>query len=152
LTYYLELPAVPYPAENTKLENHNISREVIIQKIYLDKEMVMENIFYDLDKWDIRMDAVPALNSLLSTMIKNPELKVLIGAHTDCRADDAYNLELSKKRAESVVDFLTKGGILQERITYEGYGETRLIEKCACEQCNEAQHQKNRRTTFTLSK
>ncbi len=152
LTYYLDLPAVPYPLENTKLENHHISKEVIIQKIYLDKEMVMENIFYDLDKWDIRMDAIPALNSLLNTMIKNPELKVLIGAHTDCRADDAYNMELSKKRAESVVNFLTKGGILKERITYEGYGETRLIEKCVCDQCNEVQHQKNRRTTFTLTK
>ncbi len=152
LTYYLELPEKPYPGEGTKSENHTISREVILKKIFLDREMVMEDIYYDLDKWDIREDALPSLNSLLSTLVKNPELKVLIGSHTDCRADDGYNLELSKKRAESVVNFLIRGGITEERINYVGYGETRLIEKCPCEQCTEEQHQKNRRTTFTLTK
>lgn len=152
ITYFIELPAVPYPAPGTKLENHTVSREAIIKKIFLDKEITMEDIFYDLDKWDLRPDAMPALNGLWNTMVRNPDLKVLIGAHTDCRADDEYNMELSKKRAASVVNFLLEKGIASERISYEGYGETRLVEKCACEECTEEQHQKNRRTTLTLTK
>jgi len=80
----------------------------------------------------------------------NPRFKIKIGSHTDCRGEDEYNLNLSKKRAASVVDYLVSKGISKDRLEAIGYGEKKLIEKCNCEDCTEQQHQKNRRTTFEI--
>ena len=81
---------------------------------------------------------------------KNPNIKIELASHTDCRGKDAYNETLSQKRAESVVKYLIGKGIDANRLTAKGYGETMPIEKCDCETCTEEQHQKNRRTTFKI--
>lgn len=125
---------------------------VILSKIYRDVEIVLDNIYYDYDKWDIREDAKPTLDSLTQILQQNPKISIELASHTDCRGNDEYNMNLSQKRAESVVRYLISKGIDSQRLTAKGYGESMLVDKCACEACSEQQHQRNRRTTFKIIK
>ena len=134
------------PDEPTK--TYNI--ELVLEPIFKGEEIILQNIYYDLDKWDIREDAEPALNELASILRDNPAIRIELGSHTDCRADDEYNLELSQKRAQSAVDYLTSRGIDASRMIARGYGETNFAVNCECGSCTEEQHQANRRTTFKI--
>lgn len=124
--------------------------------IYLDRLsegriFKLENIYYDLDKSDIRPDAAKVLDTLVATLRDNPELLIELSSHTDSRASHAYNLALSQRRAQSAVDYLVKRGIARDRLLARGYGETRLVNECADGvQCTEEQHQLNRRTEFRV--
>jgi peptidoglycan-associated lipoprotein len=129
-----------------------VNLSLVLNKIYEDKEIILDNIYYDYDKWNIKEEAIPTLDLLVVLMKENPQIKIQLSSHTDCRGDDAYNLELSQKRAQSVVDYLIHKGISSQRLIPKGYGETMLIEKCICEICTEKQHQINRRTTFKIIK
>ncbi len=135
---------------DTLSRSTTINLSLILNKIYEDKEIILDNIYYDYDKWDIKDEAKPALDYLAGLMKDNPQIKIQLSSHTDCRGDDAYNLELSQKRAQSVVDYLIEKGISSLRLIPKGYGETMRIEICICEKCTEKQHQINRRTTFKI--
>lgn len=125
-------------------------RELILEKRFEDIEIVLENIYYDFDKWDIRPDAEPALNHLASLLRENPDIIIELASHTDCRGSAAYNQELSQRRAQSAVDFLISKGIQATRLRARGYGESRPAVDCICSRCTEEEHQKNRRTTFRI--
>jgi len=148
----ITIPPTAYPSANDNMDRPTISIEAELVRPYYDKEIVLQNIYYDLDKWNIREDARPTLDILVNLLDSNTDLKVLIGAHTDCRADEEYNLNLSQKRAAAVVEYLKQKGIAPQRLKFKGYGKSKLIEDCICSDCTEKQHQKNRRTTFVLSK
>ncbi|MBS3912890.1 MAG: OmpA family protein [Bacteroidetes bacterium] len=100
----------------------------------LDKLVVLP-IFYDLDKAYIRPDAARTLDTFAQTiLIKYPRLLVELGSHTDCRASVAHNEDLSRRRADSAVNYLvTKWKIDAKRITAKGYAESQLINDCKCE-------------------
>ncbi|MEZ4757501.1 MAG: carboxypeptidase regulatory-like domain-containing protein [Flavobacteriales bacterium] len=110
----------------------------------------LENILYDYNKWDIRPDAAMELDKLVETLRENPTVRIELSSHTDCRGKDSYNLSLSQKRAKSAVDYIISKGIDKERVVSKGYGESKPTETCACEKCSEEQHQRNRRTEFTV--
>jgi len=129
-----------------------INIELILDKIYADKEINLENIYYDYDKWDIKEEAKPTLDALVKILIDNPQINIQLSSHTDCRGTDEYNEELSQKRAQSVVDYLITKSISPSRLIPKGYGESLLIDNCICESCSETQHQTNRRTTFKIVK
>ncbi len=124
--------------------------EIVLDKIFKDQEIVLENIYYDYDKWDIREDAKPTLNNLNNILQKNPNIKIQLSSHTDCRGRDAYNETLSQKRAQSAVDYLISLGIDPVRLTAKGYGKTLPAITCVCSRCTEEEHQANRRTTFKI--
>jgi outer membrane protein OmpA-like peptidoglycan-associated protein len=124
--------------------------EIILDKTFTGQEITLENIYYDYDKSDIRADAQPTLNALAQILTKNPQIRIQLGSHTDCRGKDAYNLTLSQQRAESAVKYLSAQNINPVRLVAKGFGETRPAETCKCETCTEDQHQKNRRTTFMV--
>lgn len=126
--------------------------EVILtlDKIFKQKEIVLENIYYDYDRWEIRQDAQPTLNALAQILRDNPSIRIELTSHTDCRGNDSYNLTLSQKRAESAVKYLVERGISADRLQAGGYGETSPIEECDCRRCSEDQHQRNRRTAFKV--
>jgi peptidoglycan-associated lipoprotein len=125
--------------------------EIVLDKIFRDREIVLENIYYDYDKWDIRPDAEPTLNRLADVLRQNPDIRIQLGSHTDCRGNDNYNQELSQKRAQSAVNYLIgKGHIDPNRLSAIGYGETQPAVGCVCTRCTEAEHQANRRTTFRI--
>ncbi|SHI43168.1 WD40-like Beta Propeller Repeat [Hymenobacter daecheongensis DSM 21074] len=120
-----------------------------LTKIVKNKAIVVENIFYDYDKADIRPDAALELDKMVQTLVDNPKITIELSSHTDSRGKDAYNMALSQKRAQSAVDYIISKGIDKSRITAKGYGETRPVLKAAK---TEDEFQRNRRTEFKVTK
>jgi outer membrane protein OmpA-like peptidoglycan-associated protein/tetratricopeptide (TPR) repeat protein len=135
-----------------KLGKGDFSSIVKLAPIYEGKTFVLENLYYDLAKWNIRSDAALVLDQLLKILVENPTLKIELSSHTDSRSSAAYNQTLSQKRAQSAVDYLVSKGIAKNRMVAKGYGESKLLNKCADGvQCSEEEHQKNRRTEFKVT-
>lgn len=88
------------------------------------KPITLPEIFYDLDKATLRPESKKALDGLITVLNENPTITIKLTAHTDYRASDAYNIDLSNRRAKSVVDYLIKNGIPADRLSSEGKGET----------------------------
>ena len=117
----------------------------------LAKLLQLSTIYFDLNKYDIRPDAEIEIQKVIVAMEKYPSLKIQVNSHTDSRGNDAYNLWLSKKRAESTVDYMISKGIAAERLQGVGYGETRLVNECENGvQCSRDKHQLNRRSEFII--
>ncbi|MBK7571265.1 MAG: OmpA family protein [Bacteroidetes bacterium] len=132
-------------------ESMYVKLKLELDRIIVDKPIVLKNIYYDLDKWDIRPDAAIELDNLVQIMNENPAISIELGSHTDSRADDKYNMNLSQKRAEAAVNYIVSKGVSQARITAKGYGETMLVNQCANKvACSEEEHQANRRTEFKV--
>lgn len=132
-------------------ENMFVKLKLELEKIVINKPIVLENIYYDLDKWDIRPDAALELDKLVQTLKDNPGIRIELSSHTDSRADDKYNDVLSQKRAESAVQYLTSRGIDAGRMVAKGYGERKLVNGCSNDvKCTEEEHQANRRTEFKV--
>lgn len=111
------------------------------------------NIFYDYDKADIRPDAKPTLNALVTTLEDNPTIRIEIQSHSDCRGSSTYNQSLSNRRAASVVNYLISKGISESRLQSKGFGENRPVNKCTDGvECTDAEYQQNRRTEFIVLK
>ena len=124
--------------------------EIVLDKIYKNKEITLENIYYDFDQWAIRVDAQPTLNMLATVLTQNPGIKIQLSSHTDCQGKANYNENLSQKRAQSAVDYLITRGIAPERVVAKGYGKTQPAIDCVCGRCTDEEHQANRRTTFKI--
>jgi peptidoglycan-associated lipoprotein len=120
---------------------------VRLDSLELNKTFVLENIYYDLNKYNIRTDAALELDKLVEILRDNPTVKIELSSHTDARATDAYNMTLSQQRAESAVNYMVSRGIEADRLTAKGYGERQLIVQNAR---TEEEHQRNRRTEFTI--
>lgn len=134
-------------------------KEVIAEKVKvgedLGKIVEFNNIYFDYDKYDIRKDAKPELAKIIEVMNDYPNMVIELGAHTDCRANNAYNQKLSNQRATETANYIKKSIIKPSRISGKGYGETKLLTNCPCSgdvvsECSEAEHQKNRRTEFII--
>jgi outer membrane protein OmpA-like peptidoglycan-associated protein/tetratricopeptide (TPR) repeat protein len=117
------------------------------------KVFKLNDINYDFNKDNIRLDAAKILDDLVVIMRDNATLEIELGSHTDSRGADIYNLNLSQRRAQSVVNYLVAKGISRERMIAKGYGEMQLLNNCANGIiCTDAQHQENRRTEFKVLK
>jgi len=114
----------------------------------------LETIYFDLDKSNIRPDAALELDKVVNLMNKYPGMVIRLESHTDSRANDAYNIRLSNRRAKSTYEYIISNGIDASRITkYEGFGETQLVNKCSNGvKCSKEEHQLNRRTEFIIIK
>jgi len=132
-------------------EESALARDLVLEKYEVEMVFELENIYYDLDKWYIRPDAEPALDDLVRIMRENM-ITIELGAHTDSRGSDQYNMELSQKRAESAVRYIILKGIDPSRISAKGYGETILVNHCENDvSCTDGEHQMNRRTEFKIT-
>ena len=120
---------------------------LVLESIEKGKTFVLENIYYDLDKWDIRDDAAIELDKLVTILNDNPELKIELSSHTDDRQTDAYNLRLSERRAQSAVSYIISQGVTGDRLVAKGYGESKLL---IAKAKTEEEHQVNRRTEFKI--
>ncbi|MBK9285491.1 MAG: OmpA family protein [Sphingobacteriaceae bacterium] len=117
----------------------------------------LHSIYFDFGKSAIRLDAAIELDKIVKIMNENPDMVVELGSHTDCRSSKAYNLKLSEQRAKASASYIKKRISKPQRITGKGYGESKLLNNCACEgkkqsTCTEEEHQKNRRTEFIIIK
>ncbi|WP_210416902.1 OmpA family protein [Echinicola soli] len=148
--------SVPYstlgktPAQEDLIQdvtNVTLDTTIVLDKLELEKAIVLENIYYDLDKADIRPDAAIELDKLVKILQDNPEISIELSSHTDSRASDEYNRDLSQRRAQSAVDYIISQGIDKSRLVAKGYGEEQpVIENAQTEE----EHQRNRRTEFKV--
>jgi outer membrane protein OmpA-like peptidoglycan-associated protein len=115
--------------------------------------IVIENINYGFEKYTIESEAEQNLNKVVEILKLNPKIKLEIKSFTDSQGDDNTNLELSKKRANAVADYLIKNGIEQKRITAIGRGENDIRNRCYNGvACSDKEHKYNRRTEFLFIK
>jgi len=90
----------------------------------ITKPVPIDNIFYDFNKATLRPESKKALDELIALLNDNPNVTIELMSHTDRIGSLEYNQNLSQRRAQSVVDYLIKGGIEKERLTAAGYGKT----------------------------
>ncbi len=90
----------------------------------INKPQVVENIFYDFDKATLRPESKAALDEMAQILRENPNVTIEMGAHTDRKGTDEYNINLSNRRAQSVIDYLISAGIAADRLFPKGYGES----------------------------
>lgn len=127
------------------------SLTVELEKLSAGKQFVLEDLYYDLNKYNIRPDAAIVLDKLAKILTDNPDIRIEIGSHTDSRAAADYNLKLSQNRSDAVVAYLISKGIANSRLVAKGYGESQLVNKCADGvPCTEEEHQANRRTVIEI--
>ncbi|MDX9759944.1 MAG: OmpA family protein [Bacteroidota bacterium] len=107
----------------------------------------VNNIFFDFAKWDLRPESNFELARLVRFLETNPTLRIVIAAHTDDIGSDDYNLDLSRKRARSVVDYLVVNGVAADRLEAIGYGESRP----EVPNDSEEQRERNRRVEFRIA-
>jgi outer membrane protein OmpA-like peptidoglycan-associated protein len=108
-------------------------------------------VFYDYNEASLRPDGKPVLDKLVTLLLDNPKLSIEIHSHCDSRGGDAYNLALSKRRAESVLNYLIENGISNTRLRSKGFGSSQPVNRCRTGvQCSEEEHQANRRTEFIV--
>lgn len=91
----------------------------------INKPVVIENIFYDFDKASLRPESKTALDEMAQVLRDNPNVSIEMASHTDRWGSDEYNLKLSQRRAQSVIDYLIDAGINADRLQPQGYGESR---------------------------
>jgi len=142
----------PFPLAEVKPgATVNAPRDLLLDKLVVNKTFNIENIYYDFDKYNVRADAKPELDKLVQIMKENA-INVELGSHTDSRGSVAYNDKLSQRRAESVVKYIVNAGINASRIEAHAYGEHQLINRCINGvKCTFAEHQANRRTEFKVT-
>jgi peptidoglycan-associated lipoprotein len=120
--------------------------------VEINQPIELKNILYDYDKAEIRPESEEELNYLADLLVKYPDMVIELSSHTDARGKDKYNQDLSQRRANSAVKWLTqKRDIKAERLKPVGYGESQLKNNCGNDvECTEEEHQENRRTEFKI--
>ncbi len=170
LTYLLRLEKQGY-LQRTVVFTHNIEKpgeinmnqmlNLTLGKVEVGMDLAkiidIKPIYFDIGKSIIRKDAAMELDKIVQVMNEYPNMFIELGSHTDCRSSSASNLKLSTARAKSSAEYIVKRGINKMRITGKGYGETKLLNNCACEgkqqsDCPEEEHTKNRRTEFVITR
>jgi outer membrane protein OmpA-like peptidoglycan-associated protein len=119
----------------------------------MDCSFELEDLLFVYKKAELTQESLPKLEKVLKIMLRRPNLKVEISAHSDAIGSDAYNKNLSQKRAEYVVNFLVFAGVPEEQLVAKGYGEEKIRNKCKNGvECTDEEHGYNRRVEFKILK
>lgn len=114
---------------------------------------VLKDILFEVNSINIPMESKPVIDKIISSMKNNKSLKLSIIGHTDSQGDDLKNKQLSVNRANNVMNYFVDNGIEKERLSIQGLGETKLLNRCKNGiDCSEEEHKLNRRTEFIFSK
>ena len=150
--YTMRGKSVPLTSLKELETNITLDTIIVLDKLEKNKIFVLNNIYFDLDKSDIRVDAVPEMDKLVQLLKDNPEIKIEMGSHTDSIASNSYNIDLSQRRAQSTVSYLVKNGIAPERLVAKGYGEEKPVARNTNPDGtdNPDGRQRNRRTEFKI--
>lgn len=133
--------------EDTELKIRNFGKSS-------DKQLtVIGDIYYAPNSAEIDEKSMVILDQIVNAMNQNMALKLAIESHTDATGDDNYNLTLSGKRSQTVLNYLTSKGIAASRLGAKGFGETQIKNRCKNGvDCSELEHELNRRTEFKFTK
>lgn len=121
-------------------------KNIMLKRIEVGKSVVLRNIFFDTNKYELRPESKAELERLQNILVENPQIRMEISGHTDSDGSAELNQKLSENRAKSVVDHLVKNGIDRSRLSYMGYGAEHPV---ASNQTAEGK-QENRRTEFKI--
>jgi outer membrane protein OmpA-like peptidoglycan-associated protein len=143
--------------KNKKVKEVKTKESVKTEEPEEESEMmvtIVENIYYAYGDYSISEDGKSVLDKAADALIDYPKLIMEISSHTDAQSSAEFNMALSKKRAQTAVDYLVnKRGISRTRLKATGYGETRLLNHCEDGvECSDAEHKVNRRTEFKITK
>lgn len=125
-------------------EPYNLSIE--LSPIEVGNKVVLNNIFFDTNKFDLKPDSKAELQKLLEFLSQNPSIRIEISGHTDNVGNVQANQVLSENRAKAVYNYLVAAGVPAQRMVYKGYGETQPI----VSNTSEENRAKNRRTEFKI--
>ena len=164
-TYTVEASHPKYQPEPSKIADTRNSKGKTFVQVDFELDpvpdvdvlagVVIENIYFDFDKYNIRYDAGLELNKIADLMLVTyPQMAIEIGSHTDSRGSFKYNEALGIRRANSTYNYLLSRGVEPKRIKkHEGFGEYSLVNDCKDGiDCSEEAHQLNRRSVFTVLK
>jgi peptidoglycan-associated lipoprotein len=133
------------------LESYADAEERVKENEKGDVQIQLDKIYFDFDRSKIREDAAITLNVLVDLLNKYPDMEVEVSAHTDARGSDQYNLDLSKRRAASTLEYVVSKGIDRNRLKSIGYGEMQPLNNCDKEGiCDDEEYDINRRCEFTI--
>ncbi len=139
-------------SENVDLTNQKESKsfnnDMIMAPVKEKAEIVLNNVFFAFDSHELLASSKSELDRMLEVMNENDQIEVLIIGHTDSTGPEEYNQMLSEKRAQSVVNYLTKNGIDKERLDYLGKGES----EPAYSNDTRENRAKNRRVNFKVER
>ncbi len=141
-------------SENLNLDSlvkagyQEIHKDLFLVPIEIGQVVRLNNVFFDFDKWDLRPESFLELNRVVKLMEENPAIVIEMSAHTDSYGSDEYNFRLSDNRARSVMEYILAKGISPDRITSQGYGETKPV----APNDTPENRQLNRRVEFTILK
>ena len=133
------------------MECYDDAEEIITKRQDGKVQIVLENIYFDFNKWEIKPDAARILDVLYDLLAKYPEMEIELGAHTDSRASETFNLMLSNRRALATLEYLVGKGIDKRRLRSKGFGEAIPLIRCG-DNCSEDEHSINRRCEFIILK
>src|SRR4030095_7121248 len=145
--YYSVSNSIDLSAENTYKE---LVVDIVLNSILSleDKSVKLNNIYFDFDKFDLKSESYTELERVYKFLVDNSSVKVEISAYTDAQGSDEYNIQLSQKRAESVVNYLVSKGIESQRLIAKGYGESQPVASSDTEEGRAA----NRRVEMKIVK
>ena len=141
----------PVPAKATAGQTKVDAALQPIETIVTENEILLKPIYFEFDKSNITQEGAFELDKVVQVMKGNANMIILVKSYTDSRGSDAYNMNLSDRRAKSTVQYVISKGIKASRITGKGMGETEPKVDCG-ENCTEEQHAQNRRSEFLIVK
>jgi outer membrane protein OmpA-like peptidoglycan-associated protein/tetratricopeptide (TPR) repeat protein len=124
------------------------NKDIALKAIRIGEEVVLKNIFFETDSWEIKSESESELNSLYEFLILNRSIYIELSGHTDNTGSDSRNKSLSENRAKAVYTTLIGRGISENRLTYKGYAATKPIS----DNTSEEGKAMNRRTEFKVIK
>ncbi|GAA4281853.1 hypothetical protein GCM10022260_22740 [Gaetbulibacter aestuarii] len=140
--------------EAERLEQERKAKEAAREKERQDIQNqleALEPIYYNFDRSFLTQTSRKTLEGLMAIFKAHPGLVLEVGANTDSRGSDAYNMKLSERRLQSVLDYLEDEGIPSDQLVGKAYGETNLVNECDDNTpCSEAKHRLNRRADFKI--
>ena len=120
-----------------------------IEEIIVEDRVVLNPILFDFDKFNIKPQAALELDKLVQLMKKYPSMVIRVEGHTDTQGSETYNQDLSERRTQATVQYVVSQGIDENRISGEGFGESKPMVQCG-DNCSEEDHAKNRRSEFII--
>jgi outer membrane protein OmpA-like peptidoglycan-associated protein len=127
-------------------DNIEVVKNIGLKRIEVGNKVVLNNVFYDFNKAIIRSESFSELNLLAKLMDENPDIRIELSSHTDNKGGEKYNLDLSQRRSQAVLDYLVSKGIQKPRLEAKGYGFSQPISSNETEEGR----QLNRRTEFKI--
>lgn len=136
---------------DTKQKVNEITKDLSLRKTPNAPMVRMENILYNFNQFNLSNTGLAELDTLAEFLKMNPDVKIDLSSHTDCRGTNEYNNKLSAMRGKSCFDYLIKKGIKKEALIMKNYGESKILNQCKDGvECSEELHEVNRRTEFVL--